>query len=224
VLQRPKPQPNNPLTPPPLPHYICAAFAVSRGAVVGGLDGAAAVAGVVGGAATPAAVWLIYPSLDLTAADGELTPTSSYHVYGEGHYLRTASVRHYVKVYLGTSPPLPQDPSPSTPRLAFPGVPDVLPADHVLVSPLLAPAAWLARMPPVWSFTAECDPIRDDGDRLQAALTALSKAGARSDSADHHHRHAGFIHAWMHLVTDSAAVPHALEAMGKQVAALMGSC
>lgn len=154
--------------------------------------GAAPSATASAGAGKPAALALIYPSLDLTASSGP-----SYEHYAEGFYLRLASIHHYVELYLhGASS-------------AGASTGSIEPSDPA-VSPLLAPAEQLERLPPTFISTAGYDPLRSDGDafarRLEAGRVPVSLV-CEEDA----------IHAWMHL-----AVQLGPEAMAARMRALGG--
>ena len=168
-----------------------------------GMAGDSAGANIVAGAALelsarprgddlPAvrALALFYPSLDLTAG-GRLNhagnpsaapfatatePLSSYELFGEGFYLRTPAMIHYVSLYLGDR---------SSPAA-------ILPTDP-RVSPLLAPPALLAALPPTLIATAGFDPLRDEGALFARVLSDLGVPVS-------YVCHTGMIHVWMHLV------------------------
>ena len=78
---------------------------------------------------------LVFPVTD-AAAVGE---TDSYREFGEGHFLTTRDMAHFVRSYAG----------------------DTDPAD-VRISPLRAQD--LSGLPPATVLTAECDPLRDEGE------------------------------------------------------------
>jgi acetyl esterase len=101
---------------------------------------------------------LIYPVTDYNL------DTPSYHEYAEGFGLQRESMRWYWRHYL-PGPAAGADP---------------------LASPLRAPD--LSGVPPAVVLTAECDPLRDDGERYAARLRA---AGVPVRS----HRFDGMIHA-----------------------------
>jgi acetyl esterase len=88
---------------------------------------------------------LVFPVTDATAV-GE---TASYREFGEGHFLTTQDVAHFVRSYVG----------------------DADPAD-VRISPLRATD--LSGLPPATVVTAECDPLRDEG---EAYARRLEQAG-----------------------------------------------
>ena len=83
---------------------------------------------------------LVYPVTDA----GQDTP--SYREHGEGKFLTAAHMRWYWEQYL-------DDPSD---------------ADHPYASPLRAPD--LSGLPPAFVLTAECDPLRDEGEAYAARL------------------------------------------------------
>ncbi|GAB2863903.1 alpha/beta hydrolase [Actinoallomurus bryophytorum] len=88
---------------------------------------------------------LVFPVTDATAV-GE---TASYREFGEGHFITTRDMAHFVRCYSG----------------------DTDPAD-VRISPLRA--ADLSGLPPATVLTAECDPLRDEG---EAYASRLEQAG-----------------------------------------------
>lgn len=149
-----------------------AAASADSAAAGAGAAPAATAAATAAGAGKPAALALIYPSLDLTASSGP-----SYEHYAEGFYLRLASIHHYVELYLHGA--------------SSAGAGSIEPSDP-LVSPLLAPAEHLERLPPTFISTAGYDPLRSDGDafarRLEAGRVPVSLM-CEEDA----------IHAWMHL-------------------------
>lgn len=168
--------------------HLCNAADAPR--VDAAASGAGAAASAGGDAGKPAALALIYPSLDLTASSGP-----SYEHYAEGFYLRLASIHHYVDLYLhGASSAGAGTLEPADPR----------------VSPLLARAEQLERLPPVFISTAGYDPLRSDGDafarRLEAGGVPVSLV-CEEDA----------IHAWMHLGVQLGA-----EAMAARMRALGG--
>ncbi|GAA2131422.1 alpha/beta hydrolase [Actinomadura napierensis] len=83
---------------------------------------------------------LVYP---VTEAGQD---TASYREHAEGGFLTAAHMRWYWKQYLA-------DPSD---------------ADHPYASPLRAPD--LSGLPPAFVLTAECDPLRDEGEAYAARL------------------------------------------------------
>ncbi|WP_141585483.1 alpha/beta hydrolase [Actinomadura sp. WMMA1423] len=114
---------------------------------------------------------LIYPVTDAACA------TSSYDAYRTGYGLRRDTMTWYWKHYLGGG------------------------ADgaHPYASPLRA--ADLSGLPPAFVATAECDPVRDDGELYAARL---AEAGVPVT----HRRYSGMIHAFflMDGVLDRTAV------------------
>jgi acetyl esterase len=88
---------------------------------------------------------LIFPVTDAVAV-GE---TASYREFGEGHFLTTRDMAYFVRSYAaGTDPADPK------------------------ISPLRA--ADLSGLPPATVLTAECDPLRDEG---EAYAKKLEQAG-----------------------------------------------
>ena len=88
---------------------------------------------------------LIFPATDAAAVGG----TASYREFGEGHFLTTRDMAYFVRSYAG----------------------DTDPAD-VRISPLRATD--LSGLPPATVLTAECDPLRDEG---EAYARRLEQAG-----------------------------------------------
>jgi acetyl esterase len=84
---------------------------------------------------------LVFPATD-AASVGE---TASFREFGEGHFITTQDVAHFVGCYVG----------------------DADPAD-VRISPLRATD--LSGLPPATVVTAECDPLRDEGEAYAASL------------------------------------------------------
>ncbi|HEY1838815.1 MAG TPA: alpha/beta hydrolase [Mycobacterium sp.] len=91
----------------------------------------------------PALQWLIYPATDFTAR------TRSLSLFADGLLLTKADIDWFSEQYLGGSALDRADPR---------------------VSPLLAES--LAGLPPALIATAGFDPLRDEGDRYAAALSA----------------------------------------------------
>jgi acetyl esterase len=91
----------------------------------------------------PVLQWLLYPRTDFTAQ------TRSLSLFADGFLLTKADIDWFTEQYLGHSSLDPADPS---------------------VSPLLAES--LAGLPPALIVTAGFDPLRDEGERYAAALSA----------------------------------------------------
>lgn len=87
---------------------------------------------------------LIYP-----LTDARLTRTSSYEHFAEGHFLTRRDIEYCMKTYAG-------DADRADPRLS-PGL-----------------TKDLSGLPAATVITAECDPVRDDGEAYAAALRAAS--------------------------------------------------
>jgi acetyl esterase len=121
---------------------------------------------------------LIYPVTDLSSM-----ATASYLEFAEGYQLTKSLMEWFRDLYLG-------DPSAARDPYA---------------SPLLA--ADLHGLPPALILTAECDPLRDEG---EAYGKRLADAGAAVTCT----RYAGMIHPFVSL---SGAIPRALDAL-QQVA------
>jgi acetyl esterase len=121
---------------------------------------------------------MVYPVTDLSSFE-----TPSYQEFADGYQLTKAAMVWFREHYLRS----PQD------------------ARHPHASPLLA--SDLRRLAPALIITAECDPLRDEGEAYAERLTA---AGVPVTST----RYAGMIHPFFSL---SGAIPQALDAI-QQVA------
>jgi acetyl esterase len=121
---------------------------------------------------------LVYPVTDLSS-----TATPSYLEFAEGYQLSKSMMEWFRDQYL-PNPDSAQDP---------------------YASPLLAPD--LRGLPPAVILTAECDPLRDEG---EAYGKRLAEAGVPVTCT----RYAGMIHPFFSL---SGAIPRALDAF-QQVA------
>jgi len=88
---------------------------------------------------------LIFPVTDAAAVGA----TASYREFGEGHFLTTRDMAYFVRSYAGRT-------DPADPR----------------ISPIRA--ADLSGLPPATVLTAECDPLRDEG---EAYARDLERAG-----------------------------------------------
>ncbi|MGH8505932.1 MAG: alpha/beta hydrolase [Stenotrophobium sp.] len=112
---------------------------------------------------------LLYPVTDCAMN------TASYREFGEGHYLTAEMMRWFLRQYL-------QDPAR---------------ADDPRASPLRQHK--LAGLPDATVFTAECDPLRDEGEAYARALLAAG-------NAVHLQRWPGQIHGFISMtgVLDSA--------------------
>jgi acetyl esterase len=107
-----------------------------------GANFAAVVARKAGDSANLRLQALIYPVTDATMS-GE-----SYRTAGEGYVLTTRHMEWYLDLYL----------------------PAGVDRRHPDVSPLFAPS--LAGLPPALVLTAECDPLRDEGEAYAERLRA----------------------------------------------------
>jgi acetyl esterase len=87
---------------------------------------------------------LIYP-----LTDARLTQTASYRQFAEGHFLTRRDIEHCLKTYAGAAD-----------------------REDVRLSPALAKD--LSGLPAATVITAECDPVRDDGEAYAAALRTAS--------------------------------------------------
>jgi len=106
---------------------------------------------------------LVYPVTNLASFD-----TPSYREFGEGYYLTRAEMEWFRGHYLAR----PED------------------AQHPYASPLLAPD--LRGLPPALVITAECDPLRDEG---EAYARRMADAGVAVTCT----RYAGMIHPFFSL-------------------------
>jgi acetyl esterase len=178
-----------------------------------GLVGDSAGANVVAGAALglcnaegaegvarqprPAALALLYPSLDLTTSSGP-----SYEHFANGFYLRSEAIHHYVRLYL--------EGSDGTVTKGRP-----LDAADPRVSPLLAPAEHLERLPPTFISSAGYDPLLSDAEAFEKRLRACGVAVRHTCEAD-------AIHVWMHLVAQVGEdILLKLRSVGREMGALM---
>ncbi|MEO8126568.1 MAG: alpha/beta hydrolase, partial [Bryobacteraceae bacterium] len=126
---------------------------------------------------------LVYPVTDLSSFE-----TPSYKEFAEGHRLSKAAMEWFRSHYLASEE-------------------DGL---HPHASPLLAPD--LTGLPPALVITAECDPLRDEG---EAYARRLEQAGVPVTCT----RYEGMIHPFFSL---SGAIPRGLDAI-QQVADAIGS-
>lgn len=117
---------------------------------------------------------LVYPVTDLSRMD-----TGSYEEFASGYQLTRADMMWFRKHYL----------SSDTDRR------------HPHVSPLLAED--LSGLPPALIITAECDPLRDEG---EAYAERLKKAGVAVTL----HRYDGMIHPFFSL---GSVIPQGLDAI-----------
>jgi acetyl esterase len=134
-----------------------ARVAVMGASAGGNLAAASTLAMLREGGWHPAAAALAYPVLD-NACD-----SFSYQEFREGYLVSSADMAWYWQQYLGGAAP------------------------DDLACPLQAPDADLARFPPTLVVTADCDPVRDDGERFAGRLTAAGAvaAGRRWDGTLH---------------------------------------
>lgn len=122
---------------------------------------------------------MVYPVTDLSSFD-----TPSYREFAEDHQLTRKEMEWFRDEYLS----------------------NISDASHPHASPLLAKD--LRGLPPALIITAECDPLRDEG---EAYGKRLADAGVRVTCT----RYAGMIHPFFSM---SGALPQGLEAI-EQVAA-----
>jgi acetyl esterase len=126
---------------------------------------------------------MVYPVTDLSSFD-----TPSYREFADGYQLTKSEMEWFRDQYLS---------SPADAR-------------HPHASPLLAPD--LRGLPPALIITAECDPLRDEG---EAYAKRLEEAGIAVTCT----RYAGMIHPFFSL---SGAIPQAFDAI-QQVAGAVNS-
>lgn len=131
-----------------------------------------------------AAQVLLYPLLDSTLSSGSVAR------YGAGHLLDRGQLRFYWDAY----------------------APDLGTRADPLVSPAHAPS--LAGLPPALVVTAECDPLRDEGEQYAARLRA---AGVRVDLR----RALGQIHGFLALLPDEPAVEALLGRVARSLTRLL---
>ena len=124
---------------------------------------------------------LVYPVTDLSSFD-----TPSYHEFAEGHFLTKVQMEWYRDHYLAS----PED------------------GRNPLASPLLAPD--LHGLPPALIITAECDPLRDEG---EAYGKRLEEAGVPVTCT----RYEGMIHPFFSL---GGAIPQGLDAIDQVARAI----
>jgi len=127
---------------------------------------------------------LVYPVTNLASFD-----TPSYREFAEGYYLTRAEMEWFRGHYLG--------------RIAD--------AENPHASPLLAPD--LRGLPPALVITAECDPLRDEG---EAYARRLAEAGVEVAST----RYNGMIHPFFSLSGVLSPGRRAIQ----QVAAAVRAC
>jgi acetyl esterase len=151
--------------------------AISGGSAGGNLAAVVALMARDRGGQRPAALVLAYPVLD-AACDAP-----SFREYAEGYIVETADMLWYWQQYL------------ARPEQA--------------IEPYAAPmrAADLAGLPPTLIITAECDPVRDDGERFAERLKEAGVAVTLS-------RYNGALHGFFaqpgQLTAGTAAVTEAI--------------
>jgi acetyl esterase len=129
---------------------------------------------------------LVYPVTDLSSFD-----TPSYREFGEGYYLTRAEMEWFRGHYLSTA----ED------RL------------HPDASPMLAPD--LRGLPPALVITAECDPLRDEG---EAYARRLAEAGVDVTCI----RYAGVVHPFFSLFGVIGSGRRAIEQFAAAVVSMRG--
>jgi acetyl esterase len=127
---------------------------------------------------------LVYPVTNLAAFE-----TDSYREFADGYFLTRAQMEWFRSLYL-------RDSSDAT---------------HPDASPLLAPD--LRGLPPALVITAECDPLRDEG---EAYGRRLEEAGVRVTCT----RYAGMIHPFFALL---GAIPRGWDAIQQVADAVRGA-
>ncbi|CAM3383549.1 alpha/beta hydrolase [Streptomyces albus] len=119
-------------------------IAVAGDSAGGNLAAAVCLLAAERGCPLPVAQFLAYPVLDARLA------TESMRTYGDGRFFLTAAhMRWYWGHYLAGAAPTPH------------------------TAPCLASDEALRLMPPAYVLTAECDPLRDEGDAFAARLTTV---------------------------------------------------
>ena len=126
---------------------------------------------------------MVYPATDLSSFD-----TPSYQEFGENHYLTKSEMEWFRQHYLRSMEDA-RDPH---------------------ASPLLA--SDLSRLPPVLIITAECDPLRDEGE-------AYAKRLANDGVPVTYTCYPGMIHPFFSL---SGAIPQAFDAIQQVANAVAG--
>ncbi|HYL77817.1 MAG TPA: alpha/beta hydrolase [Bryobacteraceae bacterium] len=124
---------------------------------------------------------MVYPVTDLSSF-----ATASYREFAEGYQLTKSEMEWFRELYLRS----PED------------------ASNPYASPLLAHD--LQGLPPALILTAECDPLRDEGEAYAKRLTDAGVAVTCT-------RYAGMIHPFFSL---SGAIPQAFDALDQVAAAL----
>lgn len=114
------------------------------------------------GGPAPFAQVLAYPVLD------DACMSSSYREFADGYIVTTRDMRWYWEQYLGTSDA----------------------SDNVYACPLKA--SDLSGLPPALVITAECDPVRDDGERYAARLREAGVPVAQT-------RYPGTLHGFFNM-------------------------
>lgn len=151
-------------------------IAVSGGSAGGNLAAVATLMARDRGGVRPAAQVLAYPVLD------DVCDTPSYQEFAEGYIVASEDMRWYWRQYLNR----PEEGA----------------------EPYAAPmkSTDLSGLPPALIITAECDPIRDDGERYAARLEAAGVPTTQS-------RYAGALHGFFAqpglMATGTAAVAEA---------------
>jgi len=127
---------------------------------------------------------LVYPVTNLASFE-----TASYAEFGEGYYLTRAEMEWFRNQYLS----------------------DLEDARSAYASPLLA--ADLGGLPPALVITAECDPLRDEG---EAYARRLALAGGEVTAT----RYCGMIHPFFSLGGMLKQGPRAIEQVASAIAGL----
>jgi acetyl esterase/lipase len=127
---------------------------------------------------------LVYPVTDLTSFD-----TASQREFAEDHFLTRAVMEWFVGVYL--------------PRAADRATPDASPRF----------IADLSGLPPALVITAECDPLRDEG---EAYAKRMQDAGVPVTST----RYAGMIHPFMNFLGVTPSAHKAIDQIAEAIRSL----
>jgi acetyl esterase len=127
---------------------------------------------------------LVYPVTDFTSAD-----TTSHREFGEDHFLTRALMEWFGEFYL--------------PRAEDKANPDV--------SPLLQ--SDLKGLPPALVMTAECDPLRDEG---EAYAKRMQDQGVTVTLT----RYAGMIHPFLHFLSVTPGAQKAVDEIAAAIKAV----
>lgn len=124
---------------------------------------------------------LVYPVTDLTSFS-----TASHREFGEDHFLTRSLMEWFLSHYI--------------PRAADRATPDA--------SPFLAPD--LSGLPPALVITAECDPLRDEGEAYARRLQDQGVAVTLT-------RYDGMIHPFLHFLGVTSSAQKAVDQMAAAI-------